>query len=1560
MLPPDVVAALDVARGLVAAGVPLFVAAPDSSERTGFKLPHGWQSTQPDPRAVELWQPGWALCAVMGHGLDLVDMDPRGGANLTALGFPAPVAYGLATTPSGGVHAFVRGLGVRSRDNVLPGVDVKAGDADGRGRGFAFIAPTVRASKVTGQLVPYRWLRPPDIAALRDARDDVSGAPLADLIARLRAGSTSTGAPTPAGFLAASPWTQDVDAVLAGGRHAGVLKLAAALRGRGGWRLDDALAYMRETVWPRIDQNAGGHEYGLDEFEKDIADVWSRYPDGNEERVAQHEAALGPTPVPATVPEGTPIPTAVGLTDAYLAERVSQQCLWGRFLWTRGLDWLAWDGKRWIPGDSTLVTETIRQYFIGLHARAAASGADVELLKRLSALLTRARIAAVTDLCRGVNGIHADAADLDSHAELLNTPGGVVNLRTGDVTSHDPNLLLTKITRGSYVPGYAHEDWDKALEALPARERVWFQTRIGQAITGYPTPDGIMPILQGGGENGKSALTTDGLLPALGGYAAPASNKLFQGRNEHSTERADLRGQRLLIAEEMTEGRALDTTALKQVQDVGEIKARYVHKDNFTFPATHSLFITTNYMPVVNETDHGTWRRLAVLRFPYTFVKPGQLLQHENDRAGDPGLKARIRRGAAGRHDAAVTWAVDGARRWFADPDESMAVTPKVTADTLAWRADADRILGFWQDRLVVDHATCVTTTDMLDEFNEWLRGNGHNGWSRELFSPRFKTHLETVRNGVQEQRPRTVTGLVKRRVPLGMPRADESRPRVYVNVRFRTDNDDAADTPPGLRGPSGPTQNGAVNGSQFVTSAPIPTTPSNSDTKSDAFAAAKPSVACENNQVVQAVQPFDKSLPCVEQFETFTEGLDHLDQASPDPITAGQAVDIATSVDQIAVSEPVSAGQTVGERDLLARLATGTPVVLDVFAGQPTSKAVAKRSDAKRADKARALEEVAGHVVPLPALVTRTGEIASLTLAQADIALGPAIDSALTVDVETTGYPVGHMDHKLRTIQLGDARLAVVFDATDPTQANYARRCLAQALKLHAHSATADIVPLAHAGLVDAETAWQRMYDTVIPAKLSDPESTGSDPALKRLADVVLSDAVSTSANEARATLFKTAGWLTDTKVTTPVERSGWAQVDSRCSTMVRYAAADVLDTAALAEQLPAPPAALVERERAVQRITARVAKDGLRIDGDQVEQLLREHTVRRAEAAALVRAHGIDNPGSNTQIGKRLTDMGVRLPMTKTGAPSVAAGVLEALNIGTAAPTPVGALVSSVLTYREHDTAIGLFLEPYQQLVRRGDGRARPTVYTLGADTGRMSCVRPNLQQVPRKGGFRACITADPGHVLISADFSGVELRVAAALSGDANLARILAESDLHWEIARQVFGPNATKEQRYTIKRGVFGRLYGGSVPTLARQCGISEDVATSMVETLDNMTPQLSAWADEIRQCVRSGRTEFTTYAGRVAHLPAAFPHKGPNYCIQGTARELLVDGLLRWQETKWGQAILFPVHDEIVGMVPEDDANEATDALVETMSGHLYGIDIVAAPSKPSFAWADSV
>jgi len=640
----------------------------------------------------------------------------------------------------------------------------------------------------------------------------------------------------------------------------------------------------------------------------------------------------------------------------------------------------------------------------------------------------------------------------------------------------------------------------------------------------------------------------------------------------------------------------------------------------------------------------------------------------------------------------------------------------------------------------------------------------------------------------------------------------------------------------------------------------------------------------------------------------------------------------------------------------------------------EPSGKPLTKAQLARAEERARLLEEVAGPAIPFPALVSRepggATSVVPLGLADADALLSTitGTDAPLTVDIENSGYPVGHQHYALRTVQLGNDAFSVNLDPSDPEQADLGRRHLERATWLHAHSSTADGVPLTVAGLVDWTSFWDRMHDTVIPAKLGDPQLTGSDPGLKEISAAVLgSEAVSTAALEGRKRLFAAGKWLMDTEPTTPLERSGWAQVDSRCTTMQRYAGADVLDTAAIAKRLPPIPGDILARERLAQRMTARIALDGLPLNADHVNAKHAEHTQARGELAGQLRdRYGIDKPGSAPQVVAKLAEMNVALPRTKPskkfpdGQPSVAAGVLEALKTRPDLTTEARELIGTVLDYRHHATALSLFLETFHDLVHRGDGRIRSTIYTLGTDTGRMSSVRFNLQQLSRVGGIRACITADPGYKLISADFSGVEFRVAAALSQDPNLIRMLLDGvDMHWRAARQVYGPDATKADKYNVKRGNFGWLYGGRAPTLAKQMGCSVAVAQALIDTLNQLLPGVTAWSENVKAGLEFGQTTYTAYSGRVIHLPTRAPHAAPNYEIQGTARELLVDAQVRWDATRWGNSIMFPVHDEVVAMVPENEADDATAALVGCMQTELYGVPIVAEASGPSFAWQDA-
>lgn len=192
---PEAHEALDIARRLIQAGVPVFAAEPDPAKPGTYRLPKHWEKTIPAEVWLDRWQPGWALAAVGGHVVDFLDVDPRNGGResleeIVAAGH-LPHVFGQAKTPSGGDHFIIAATGERKSTGFLPGIDLQSGAPDGAGRGFVYIAPTVRPSKDPedqGALHAYRWELPPLALAEeleehgQSARDSTEG-----IVARVQA-----------------------------------------------------------------------------------------------------------------------------------------------------------------------------------------------------------------------------------------------------------------------------------------------------------------------------------------------------------------------------------------------------------------------------------------------------------------------------------------------------------------------------------------------------------------------------------------------------------------------------------------------------------------------------------------------------------------------------------------------------------------------------------------------------------------------------------------------------------------------------------------------------------------------------------------------------------------------------------------------------------------------------------------------------------------------------------------------------------------------------------------------------------------------------------------------------------------------------------------------------------------------------------------------------------------------------------------------------------------------------------------------------------------------------
>lgn len=431
------------------------------------------------------------------------------------------------------------------------------------------------------------------------------------------------------------------------------------------------------------------------------------------------------------------------LLDARRAEAIAAD-LRGRVLYVDGHTPYTWDGARWQTRDPAYVLELVREWHLE-HVPNVRTN-------ELSSFMSASRIRASEMLIRGQLAVRAD--QLDAHPHLLNVANGVLDLRTGDLAPHDPELRLTHVTAAKYVPGARHADWDASLTALPGDVARWIQVRLGQGLTGHPTPDDRLLVLHGGGKNGKSVMLT-AINSAVGdGFSRVVPHKVLLGSpSDHTTELTTLQGARLAWLEELPEGNRLDVVRLKSVLGTEWITARRMRRDNSTFATTHSLFVTTNYRPSISETDHGTWRRLALVEFPYTFVTGRQKPDPaRGELVGDPGLRGRLKAGKAGRGEAVLAWLVEGAMRYYADGEEFPPLPVEIEAATADWRASADAVHAFLTEDVIFEDGF-TSSQDLYRRFSAWLAEHGHAKWSETLFAERLARH-ELMRGAIKG-RPR-------------------------------------------------------------------------------------------------------------------------------------------------------------------------------------------------------------------------------------------------------------------------------------------------------------------------------------------------------------------------------------------------------------------------------------------------------------------------------------------------------------------------------------------------------------------------------------------------------------------------------------------------------------------------------------------------------------------------------------------------------------------------------------------------------------------------------------
>ncbi|MEA3000639.1 MAG: polymerase [Sphingomonadales bacterium] len=365
---------------------------------------------------------------------------------------------------------------------------------------------------------------------------------------------------------------------------------------------------------------------------------------------------------------------------------------------------------------------------------------------------------------------------------------------------------------------------------------------------------------------------------------------------------------------------------------------------------------------------------------------------------------------------------------------------------------------------------------------------------------------------------------------------------------------------------------------------------------------------------------------------------------------------------------------------------------------------------------------------------------------------------------------------------------------------------------------------------------------------------------------------------------------------------------------------------------------------DRPLVPVVARMEREGVKVDREELNKLSQEFTVQIAQLEERIcgEAGCRFTIGSPQQLGEVLfTQMGLKGGRKgKSGTWSTDVNELERLS---REGVPIAALV---LDWRQLTKLKSTYTDALQQQINKETGRVHTSYSLSGAQTGRLSSTDPNLQNIPIRTEIgrriRDAFIAEPGYVMLSADYSQIELRLAAHMADVPQLKSAFADGlDIHSMTAQELFG-EVNRDTRASAKTINFAILYGISRWGLAGRLAITAEEAQAMIDRYFERFPGIQSYIAETLSKVRE--TGFTTTLfGRKTHFPSiraknqgerqGAERAAINAPIQGTSADIIKRAMVRMgpaleREGLGAVRMLMQVHDELVFEVPEAEAERA--------------------------------
>ncbi len=386
-------------------------------------------------------------------------------------------------------------------------------------------------------------------------------------------------------------------------------------------------------------------------------------------------------------------------------------------------------------------------------------------------------------------------------------------------------------------------------------------------------------------------------------------------------------------------------------------------------------------------------------------------------------------------------------------------------------------------------------------------------------------------------------------------------------------------------------------------------------------------------------------------------------------------------------------------------------------------------------------------------------------------------------------------------------------------------------------------------------------------------------------------------------------------------------------------------------------------EIEMPLVSVLARIERNGVLIDADMLAKQSIELELRLKELEE--ETFQIAGTQFNLNSPKQLQDIlysKLKLPIlqkTPTGQPSTAEAVLQELAHDFELP-------KLIIEYRVLSKLMTTYTKRLPEQINRTTNRIHTSYNQTGAATGRLSSSDPNLQNIPirSKEGrrIRQAFIAAPGHQLISADYSQIELRIMAHITSDPNLLKAFEQNlDIHTATAAEVLGlplEKVTSEERRAAKAINFGLIYGMSAFGLSKQLGVDRSAAQNYIDLYFSRYPMVKAYMENTRLQAHS-RGYVETLWGRRLYLPdinssqmlrqKAAERAAINAPLQGSAADIIKRAMIsldNWlQQNKTSAKMIMQVHDELVFEV----ANNEVDAMLDVIRTHMMGAGKLKVP-----------